>query len=428
MNNSILRYCVIALFNFAFISCKSQDQKILSFWGLGSEGEYVQKLIPEFESRNPGVKIKAQMIPWTAAQEKLITAYASNNLPDAFQIGNTWIPQFVALNALENLDQWIKNSEEIDPENYFSGIWETNTMEGSVFGIPWYIDTRVLFYRKDILTKAGYDKPPISWKELYDLSEDIKALFPEQEKYAIYLPTNEWATFAIFGLQNGSNLLRDNNCFGNFSSSEFKTAFDYLIQFHKSGLAPKGISQVTNVYQAFAEGYFSLYISGPWNIMEFKKWMKGELADKWMTAPLPSPEGRGPGISLAGGSSLVISKVSRNKKAIWKFVEYLSQPATQLEFFQLIYDLPAVKSAWNDSSLINDPYMKAFYTQFENVKSMPKVIEWEQIAFSKIQQYAELAAMEEMTVEESLRNLDKATNQILEKRRWLLNEKQNIDN
>jgi multiple sugar transport system substrate-binding protein len=427
MTISFQKHNLLSLLIIIFISCNSQNEEVLTFWGLGSEGEYVQKLIPEFEDRNPGIKIKAQMIPWTAAQEKLITAYASDNLPDAFQIGNTWIPQFVALNALESLDLWIQNSKEIDPDNYFSGIWETNTMEGGVFGIPWYIDTRVLFYRRDILAKAGYDKPPVNWKQLYELSIAIKKLFSDQEKYSIYLPTNEWAIFAIFGLQNGARLLRDKNCYGNFSSDEFKTAFEYIIRFHKNGLAPKGISQVTNVYQAFAESYFSIYISGPWNIKEFKKWMVGDLDDKWMTAPLPSPTGSGPGISLAGGSSLVISRVSRKKEAIWKFVEYLSEPATQLEFFHLLYDLPAVKSAWNDSSLKNDPYMRAFYDQFEYVKSMPKVIEWEQIAFSKLQQYAELAAMGEMTVDESLRNLDKATDQILEKRRWLLNEKQNLN-
>ena len=427
MNFSFLRDLVLILLIFMLSSCKKEDSNILTFWGLGSEGEYVQKLIPEFEKRNPGIKIKAQMIPWTAAQEKLIAAYASDNLPDAFQIGNTWIPQFVALNALEILDQWVQKSEEIKPDNYFSGIWETNVIENIVYGIPWYIDTRVLFYRKDVLAEAGYNSPPASWKELYDLSVKIKALYAGQDKYAIYLPTNEWVIFVIFGLQNGAILLRDNSCYGNFSSSEFKAAFDYLIRFHNEGLAPKGISQVTNVYQAFAQRYFSMYISGPWNIKEFKKWLTGELADKWMTAPLPSPDGSGPGISLAGGSSLVISRKSRKKEAIWKFVEYLSQPATQLEFFHLLYDLPAVKSAWNDPSLKNDPYIKAFYTQFKNVKSMPKVIEWEQIAFAKLQQYAELAAMGAMTVDESLRNLDKATNQILEKRRWLQNKNRNIE-
>jgi len=427
MNFHFLKLSTILPLIIAFTSCNSKDEEVLTFWGLGSEGEYVQKLIPEFEHRNPGIKINAQMIPWTAAQEKLITAYASDNLPDAFQLGNTWIPQFVALNALENLDQRVQKSTEIKPDNYFSGIWETNVIEDIIYGIPWYIDTRVLFYRVDVLAEAGYDSAPTSWQELYDLSVKIKTRYADKEKYAIYLPTNEWVIFVIFGLQNGATLLRDNNCYGNFSSNEFKTAFEYLIRFHKEGLAPKGISQVTNVYQAFAQGFFSLYISGPWNITEFKKWMTGDLTDTWMTAPLPSPDGSGPGISLAGGSSLVISRKSRKKDTIWKFIEYLSQPATQLEFFRLLNDLPAVKSAWDDPILKDDPYIKAFYTQFENVQSMPKITEWEQIAFSKLQQFAEVAAGGVMTVDESLREMDKVTDQILEKRRWLINKKNNIE-
>ncbi len=100
--------------------------------------------------------------------------------------------------------------------------------------------------------------------------------------------------------KNGATLLRDNNCLGNFQAKEFEEAFDFLIRFHREKLAPIGISQVTNVYQAFAEEYFTMYISGPWNINEFKKWMKGELSDCWMTAPLPGPDPSRPGLSLAG--------------------------------------------------------------------------------------------------------------------------------
>jgi multiple sugar transport system substrate-binding protein len=402
------------------MGCNPSDNKniVINFWAMGAEGEQVQKLIPEFERRNPGITVEVQMIPWTAAQEKLITAYASNNTPDACQLGNTWIPQFVSLNALENLDSWL-NYKEIKKENYFKGIWNTNVINNKLFGVPWYIDTRVIFYRTDVIQKAGFKNPPKTWDELYKLSKKIKENFKGQDKFAIYLPTNEWAPFVIFGLQNGSTLLKDNDSFGDFSSAKFKEAFSYLIKYHKEGLAPIGFSQVTNVYQALADEYFSMYISGPWNVNEFKKNMTGDLADKWMTAPLPGPRDF-PGVSLAGGSSLVIFKESKHKKEVWKWIEYLSEPSTQIKFYQLLYDLPAVKGAWEDSSLRNDKYMKAFYKQFQNVIATPKITEWEQIAFSKIQQYAEIAACNTMSVDESLKALDKEVNKILEKRRWLL--------
>src|SRR3989339_430086 len=183
------------------LSCnESGKETVIDFWGLGSEGEFVKQLIPKFEAENPGIKVKVQMVPWTAAQEKLISAFASNNLPDVFQLGNTWIPQFAELEAINELSGFVLKSEVVKKENYFDGIWDTNVIDSLVYGIPWYIDTRVMFYRKDVFKRAGYDSPPKTWAELYDLSKKIKSLFPNKEKYAIYLPTNEWAPFIIFGL------------------------------------------------------------------------------------------------------------------------------------------------------------------------------------------------------------------------------------
>jgi len=416
---SILLYLI-------FLSgCTNKENNIttIKFWAMGSEAEAVIKLIPEFEKQNPDIKVEVQQMPWTAAQEKLITAVASDNTPDLCQLGNTWIPQFTALNAIIPLHNLVSKSLSVKEQNYFEGIWETNVLDDKVYGIPWYIDTRLMFCRMDVFKKVGYNEPPESWEELLDLSRKIKALHPDEEKYAIYLPTNEWASFVIFGLQTGVELLKEHNTLGNFSSNGFTEAFSYLTDYHKENLAPIGISQVTNVYQAFADEYFCIYISGPWNIPEFKKWMKGSLSDSWMTAPLPGYKNEYPGVSLAGGSSLVVFNNSEHKEEAWRLIEFLSQPSSQVEFYKLLNDLPAIKEAWKDPILKDDPYMKAFYEQFFHVVATPKVPEWEQIAFSKVQQYAELAARDVMSVEEALRKLDHDVDKILEKRRWLVSHK-----
>ncbi|MBP1654065.1 MAG: extracellular solute-binding protein, partial [Bacteroidetes bacterium] len=69
----------------------------IRFWAMGNEGQNVKKLLPEFERRNPGVEVELQVIPWTAAHEKLLTAYAGSSLPDVWQLGNTWVPEFELL-------------------------------------------------------------------------------------------------------------------------------------------------------------------------------------------------------------------------------------------------------------------------------------------------------------------------------------------
>jgi multiple sugar transport system substrate-binding protein len=152
--------------------------------------------------------------------------------------------------------------------------------------------------------------------------------------------------------------------------------------------------------------------------------MKGDLSDKWATAPMPSNNGAYPGTSLAGGASLVINRNSKHKTAVWNFIEFLSKREIQLEFYSLVNDLPSVKSSWEDTLLTSDKYMQAFFEQFHNVTATPKINEWEQIAFSKVQQYAEMAVRSQISIDKVLLALDNDVNKILEKRRWLL-EKNN---
>ena len=90
------------------------EHTTLRFWAFGREGEVLQELMPEFERQNPGIRVRVQQIPWTAAHEKLLTAYVGNATPDLAQVGNTWIPEFAALGALEPLDQWDARSSVMD--------------------------------------------------------------------------------------------------------------------------------------------------------------------------------------------------------------------------------------------------------------------------------------------------------------------------
>ncbi|HEX5488887.1 MAG TPA: extracellular solute-binding protein, partial [Rhodanobacteraceae bacterium] len=123
----------------------------LEFWGIGREGLAVEQLLPAFERAHPDIQVRVQQIPLNAAHEKLLTAYAGDSLPDLVQIGNTWIAEFVALHALEPLGARVAHSGAIREDDYFASAWATNRIDGVLYGIPWYIDTRLLFYRVDLL-------------------------------------------------------------------------------------------------------------------------------------------------------------------------------------------------------------------------------------------------------------------------------------
>lgn len=400
---------------FTINSCKKNYEKELTFWAMGSEGEHVYKLIPEFE-RKYNIKVKVQQIPWTAAHEKLITAFVSETLPDVFQLGNTWIPEFVALNAINPLDSMIQKSQ-IKIDDYFTGILESNKVNEILYGIPWYVDTRVLFYRKDLLSRAGWVEPPKTWDELFECSKAVKSI---TENYAIYFPTNEWVPLILLALQNNAELLKQNYTEPAFTDSQFINAFEFLAKFYREKLSPANITEVSNIYQAFEEGYIAMYITGPWNISEFKKRLSKNSQNLWMTAPLPSPDENYPGISLAGGASLVINKKSGKKGLALKLIEYLSQPEVQIKFYQLVGSLPSIKSAWNDSVFINDIYLRAFRRQLERTQAMPKLAEWENIMISKIQKYVEEVATGKTSVREACKKLNIETELLLQKRKYLV--------
>ncbi|MDO9172374.1 MAG: sugar ABC transporter substrate-binding protein [bacterium] len=400
--------------------CGGDDGGVtLRFWAMGREGEVVRELLPEFERENPGVRVEVQQIPWTAAHEKLLTAHVGEATPDVAQLGNTWLSEFVALDAIAPLDARIAASATVDPADHFPGIWDTNVIEGRLYGVPWYVDTRVLFYRSDLLAAAGHPDPPADWEEWRAAMRDVVAAGGGARRYGILLPLNEWPPTVILGLQAGSPLLDVERGYGAFAQPEFRRAFDFYLSLFRDGLAPPvSNNEIANLYQEFARGTFAMYITGPWNLGEFQRRLPAELQDAWATAPLPGPEPGVPGVSLAGGSSLVIFKDSPHADAAWKLVEFLSRPQQQARFYELTGDLPAHKTAWEMTGIAADPRARAFRTQLDHVVSTPKLPEWEQIA-TRVYERGETAVRGASTPQEALEALDRDVARMLEKRRWL---------
>jgi multiple sugar transport system substrate-binding protein len=407
-------------FGGALAGCGRRDDPAgpLHFWAMGREAEVVAELLPAFYARHPGIRVIVQQLPWTAAHEKLLTAYAGDALPDLCQLGNTWLPEFTALDALEPLDARVA-SAGIDRTDYFTGILDTNVMPSAqgaqLFGLPWYVDTRLLFYRADLLRAAGHPRPPQTWAEWTDAMRAIRAR-GGAHAFGALMPLNEPDPLFALALQQG-DLLADDATRGAFSKPAFRRALDFYAGLFHQGLAPAMTdTQISNVWDEFARGMFTFYVSGPWNIGEFRRRLPAAVQGHWATAPLPGPDG--PGVSTAGGSSLVLFRRSPRKEAAWRLIEFLSQPDTMQRFHALTGDLPPRRSAWRAPSLANDVPSQAFAQQLERVRAAPKIPEWERI-FQEMQQTAQRVVQRTQSAEAATAQLDAWVDRLLEKRRWL---------
>jgi multiple sugar transport system substrate-binding protein len=240
-------------------------------------------------------------------------------------------------------------------------------------------------------------------------------------RYAVLLPVNEFEPLVALALQQPAPLLRDEGRHGNFRSDDFVRALTFYNGLFADRLAPPvTANEVANVWNEFAKGTFSFYISGPWNIGEFGRRMPAELKDAWATAPLPGPGG--PGASIAGGSSLVVFRRCAHPDAAWQLLQYLSEPAQQLRLHARTGNLPPRRSTWTDPTLAADRHAAAFREQLERVRPAPQVPEWERIA-TELRLVSERMVHGELTPRQAGELLDERAEVLLEKRRTLLARK-----
>ena len=212
----------------------------------------------DFEAAHPGTKVDIQFVPWAQAHDKFVTAIAGGKVPDVAEMGTTWTPEFADQGGLTE-------QPKIAKAEYVSTLVDAATLDGKVYGKPWYAGARSLIYRKDILEKAGV-QPPKTWDEMMAAAKAIKAKvngrLPGQLHRAcehMYLPTI-WQAGGEIATQDGETW----KCALN--TPEAAKAIDYYTSFYKDGLDPKAAVgwEEPDAQTAFINGDVAMLIAGGW--------------------------------------------------------------------------------------------------------------------------------------------------------------------
>ena len=350
-------------------SASAAGVKELTVWVMGDSSAHFDELVKPFTDRS-GIKVHTVAIPWDSIDQKLTTAVASGNGPDVIQIGISKLRLFADSGALLKLDdKTLKNHPNLAADRFLDGVAGNATaIGGNVVSVPWVSDTRVLFYRSDILSENGITKPPVTWDEV---RADAKILAGRGKgKYGYYIPQWDSALPVIMTWSQGGQIV-DSSGKINFDTSEFQKAVDIYTGLYADKSVPTNAD--FDQVQGFISGAAPMLVSGPYLASAVAS-SAPDLKGKWSVAPLP---GGTANTSLLAGSNLGVWGSTHNRNGALQLLDYLSEPQTQLTWYKLDGQLPTVKAALSDPSLTADPFVTVYTKQLYGAKLLPLVPNWD---------------------------------------------------
>jgi multiple sugar transport system substrate-binding protein len=125
----------------------------------------------DFTKANPDIKVNLEFVPYEGLHDKTVLAQGSGGGYDVVLFDVIWPAEYAANNVLLDISPRVTDEMKA---GVLPGAWSTVQYDGKYYGMPWILDTKYLFYNKDILAKAGIAAPPKTWEELTEQAKIIK--------------------------------------------------------------------------------------------------------------------------------------------------------------------------------------------------------------------------------------------------------------
>jgi multiple sugar transport system substrate-binding protein len=391
------------------LSCGGGGEgQVVTFWQFWPS-RHIEPLLREFEAGHPGVRVEMQQLTWASGFEKIVAAAAAGNPPDLCELGSTWVPRFASEGAIADV------TAETEPLRDKYRMWEIATHKGRVYGWPWVLGTRVLFYNKDLLARAGMDpaSPPATWSELLSASQRINSL--GENVYGFGLNAGEryvsYKKFMALAWGNGGDILSHDLSRSVFNSPENLATLDFYV-----GLLPFSLVERQDMIdQAFKDGRLGMMISGGWNL----KRIPGEAPDlNYGVALVPRPDiDTGEHSSFGGGEALVIFAGSKQKELAAELARFLISAKNSVDLCREVRSVqPSFVGAEDDPYYVSHPHDLVFVRQLETAATPPAVPEWMEME-GVIDEAVEKAIHGKVPPAKALAEADSRLNEILRRSR-----------
>jgi multiple sugar transport system substrate-binding protein len=349
-----------------------------------------EEIVRPFE-RETGIDVKVQLVGWDVQFDRIRNAAVSGEGPDVTQAGTTQVPFFAALDGFENVGDRVG---DIGGEAaYAPGIWQTTQLQGTdgAFAVPWFTEARAIYYRKDLLEKAGVDPETAftDWDAFRSTLEQLKesGAVDNKETYAFGTPGKQAFDLVHhvmpFVWDAGGAELNEAATEATIASPEAQEGVRFM-----ADLVPEGLYDPTalekdgqQVEDSFKGGRLAVWIGGPWVLASVERadddaWAP-EVRDNIGVAPMPAGPS-GDAYTFVGGSNLMMFKSSDNKDEAWELMKFLSQDKTQTAYADLMGMFPARLDPQEKAGQKDDNY-GSFYEAIQDGRTYAPIPQWGQV-------------------------------------------------
>ena len=315
-------------------------------------------LIDKFNKQHKGeFQVEHRVMPTDTGQyfDQLLTEFqAGGGEIDVIGGDVIWPAQFAAQGYLTDFSDRMPESEQ---NKFLSGPISSLTYDGKIWGVPWYTDAGMLYYRKDLLDKSGLE-PPKTWDELKKQAAQVQQ--DSGTKYGLVFQGSEYEG----GVCNGSEFIWTHG--GDILDPEdpSKVIIDKpeaiaglttMQNLVKDGTAPLAVSTYTEeeTDPAFLGGnavfarnwpYMYAYASDP-KVSKIKPEQLG-------VAPLPVGDPGLPPASALGGWNFLVNAASDLQEEAWEFIQFMTSEANMKYRAVNATLLPTLKSLYEDPEVV----------------------------------------------------------------------------
>ncbi|MFC4025092.1 ABC transporter substrate-binding protein [Oceanobacillus longus] len=297
--------------------------------------EYLNDLKVDFEAEHPEVTVTVRDVPYDQVEQIILTSASSGDMPDVMNLNTEFVKKIAANGALVNMDEAAADVKD----TFFEGLWETGGVNGSVYALPWYTTTSGMIYNPDLLEEAGFEEPPATYEEAWEMSATIL------EKTGAYGEIIAPDMHLLFP-KNNINILNEDYTAAAFNTPEAVELWASFKKYHEEGLFPLDImlNQVA-MAELYAQEKVAWWSTGPQLFRQVND-LSPEVYEKSVAAP--ALEGKA-GKQHANPMNIAVAETSESKEAAVAFAKFVTNAENQLEFGKLASVLPPVEEAANDA-------------------------------------------------------------------------------